>query len=82
MSYEKVNQAKRITIVTKQTVKALKQANVAELVIASDADEWIKEKMVREANDAGVTITYVDSMNKLGKSCNISVGAAAVAILL
>lgn len=82
MSYEKVMQAKRITIGTKQTVKALKEANVKELIIAEDADHWIKEKLVQSAESAGVTVLYVDSMKKLGKACNISVGAAAVAILL
>ena len=38
MSYEKVIQAKRYVIGTKQTVKAIKAGNVIEVIIARDAD--------------------------------------------
>ena len=37
MSYEKVLQAQKLIIGTKQTVKALKQGVVNELIVAEDA---------------------------------------------
>ncbi|WP_297990395.1 50S ribosomal protein L7ae-like protein [Anoxybacillus sp.] len=81
MSYEKVAQAKQIIVGTKQTVRALKDGKVREVVIAEDADETIVRKVVEAANVAHVPICKVDSMKKLGKACKIEVGAAAVAII-
>jgi large subunit ribosomal protein L7A len=81
MSYEKVLQAQRFIIGTKQTVKALKEANVRELIVASDADPKVTVKVVNEALDINVPIQYVDSMVKLGKACGIEVGASTVAII-
>ena len=39
MSYEKVEQAKKTIIGTKQTVKAIRSGVVKEVVIAKDAEE-------------------------------------------
>ncbi|WP_210367504.1 50S ribosomal protein L7ae-like protein [Bacillus sp. REN3] len=80
MSYEKVSQAKKIIIGSKQAVKALKSGEAAELVIAKDAEAKVTAELLRVARDTNTPITYVDSMRKLGKACGISVGAAAVAI--
>ncbi|ABO65487.1 MULTISPECIES: 50S ribosomal protein L7ae-like protein [Geobacillus] len=81
MSYEKVLQAGKIVIGTKQTIRALKEGKAAEVIVAEDADLPIIEKVMAAANEANVPITKVDSMKKLGKACKIQVGAAAVAIL-
>ncbi|AIM16663.1 MULTISPECIES: 50S ribosomal protein L7ae-like protein [Neobacillus] len=81
MSYEKVLQAKKIIIGTKQTVKALREGNVQELIVASDADSKVIAPAVTEAEEHGIPIQYVDSMKKLGKACGIEVGAATVAII-
>lgn len=80
MSYEKVSQAKKIVVGTKQTVKALKTGKVAEVIVAEDADPFIIGKVVDAAKEADVPVVLVDSMMKLGKSCGIEVGAATVAI--
>ncbi|MCM3666907.1 50S ribosomal protein L7ae-like protein [Mesobacillus subterraneus] len=80
MSYEKVAQAKKIIVGSKQTVKALKAGEVMELVIARDADAKVTAELLRTAREMNSAITYVDSMKKLGKACGIAVGAAAVAI--
>jgi large subunit ribosomal protein L7A len=81
MSYEKVLKAHTIVIGTKQTVKALKEGNVQELLVASDAEQKLTAKVVQEANLIQIPVHYVDSMKKLGKACGIEVGAAAVAII-
>jgi len=80
MSYEKVLQAKAIIIGTKQTVKALKQGIIKEIVVAKDADQRLIAKVTNTAMEVSVPVLYVDSMKKLGKACGIEVGAAAVAI--
>lgn len=81
MSYEKVLQAQRTIIGTKQAVKALKEGIVIEMIIASDAEPKVTAKIVDEALKINVPVQYVDSMKKLGKACGIEVGAAAVAII-
>ena len=80
MSYEKVAQAKKIIVGSKQTVKALKAGEVIELVIATDADTKVTANLLQTASEMNTAITYVDSMKKLGKACGIAVGASAVAI--
>jgi large subunit ribosomal protein L7A len=80
MSYEKVAQANKIIVGSKQTVKALKAGEVVELVIAKDADMKVTANLLQTAREMNTAITYVDSMKKLGKACGIAVGASAVAI--
>jgi len=81
MSYEKVKQARKIKIGTKQTLKALKSGSVHEVIVASDADKKLILEIVKIANETNVPTVYVDSMEKLGKACGIDVRAAAVAIM-
>ncbi|MEH7180894.1 50S ribosomal protein L7ae-like protein [Neobacillus vireti] len=81
MSYEKVLQANKIVIGTKQTVKALKDGTASELIIATDADTKVTAAVVKLAQDVNIPIIYVDSMKKLGKACGIEVGASTVVII-
>lgn len=81
MSYEKVLQAKEIIVGTKQTVKAMKEGKVKQIVIAIDADPKITSKVLLNAKELQVPVSQVDSMKKLGKACGIEVAATAVAIL-
>ncbi|MCD7036572.1 50S ribosomal protein L7ae-like protein [Metabacillus sp. GX 13764] len=81
MSYEKVSQAEQIIVGTKQTIKALANSQVKELIVAADADPGVTAKVIRAANEQQVPVTMADSMKKLGKACGIEVGASAVAII-
>ncbi|MBS2772459.1 50S ribosomal protein L7ae-like protein [Anoxybacillus rupiensis] len=81
MSYEKVLQAQQVLVGTKQTMRALKEGSAQEVVVAEDADPAITTKIMEAANKAGVPVTKVDSMKKLGEACKIQVRAAAVAII-
>ncbi|MGM7724577.1 50S ribosomal protein L7ae-like protein [Metabacillus sp. Hm71] len=81
MSYEKVSQAQKIIVGTKQSVKALQNHEVKEIVIADDADPRIIQKIIQASEQQKVPLTKVPSMKKLGKACGIEVGAAAVAII-
>lgn len=81
MSYEKVLQAGKFIIGTKQTVKALQEGLVLELIVASDADPKVTAPAINEAKERDIPVHYVDSMKKLGKACRIEVGAATVAII-
>jgi large subunit ribosomal protein L7A len=81
MSYEKVLQATKIVIGTKQAVKALKDGTASELIIASDAETKVTALVVKLAQELNIPIIYVDSMKKLGKACGIEVGASTVVII-
>ncbi|GMB09995.1 LSU ribosomal protein L7AE [Thermolongibacillus altinsuensis] len=81
MSYEKVSQAEKIVVGTKQTVRALKEGKVQEVVVAEDADPAIVDKVISLANENNIPVLKVDSMKKLGKVCGIQVGAATVGII-
>ncbi|WP_164218730.1 50S ribosomal protein L7ae-like protein [Virgibacillus sp. YIM 98842] len=81
MSYEKVAQVKsRIIIGTKQTLKAMKNGEISEVIIADDADPQITQKVSDLADELNIPCQYVDSMKKLGIACGIEVGASTVAI--
>lgn len=81
MSYEKVCQAAKIVVGTKQTVKALKDGTASELFVACDAETKVTAKVANIAQEMNIPIIYVDSMKKLGKACGIEVGASTVAII-
>jgi len=81
MSLERLKQARKKTIGTKQTVKAIDKGTAREVFLARDAEEHITRDVVRAAREKGIEITMVDSMAALGKACGIEVGAAAAAIL-
>lgn len=80
MSYEKVHQAKLKKVGLKQTLKSIEQQEADEVLIAQDADPEIIEKVINSCQEHGIPYSYVDSMKKLGKTCGIEVGAAAVAL--
>jgi large subunit ribosomal protein L7A len=81
MSYDKVKQAGKLQIGTKQATKAVESGVAAEVFIAKDADPRITNKMVNLCRKLGVQVTYVDSMKQLGKACGIEVGAAIAAVV-
>ncbi|WP_409296460.1 50S ribosomal protein L7ae-like protein [Peribacillus sp. SCS-26] len=80
MSYEKVQNANAVIVGTKQTVKAVKNGLVSEVVLAADADPKVKAKVLETIKEHNVPVYHVDSMQKLGKACGIEVGAVIVAI--
>lgn len=81
MSYEKVKQARHITVGLKQTLKAIELGEALEIIVAKDADKRFTSKVIQYGMERNVLITYVDSMKNLGKASGIDVSAATVAIL-
>lgn len=83
VSIDDIRQAKRKTIGTNQTLKALKQPSgrVLCVYVAKDAEPRVTEPVVQLASRLGVPIEWVDTMRQLGKACGIEVGAATASIL-
>ena len=80
MSYEKVIQASKTIIGTKQAVKAMRAGQVNQLIIAFDADSWVTDPAILLAKEIGIPGHLVESKKDLGEACGIQVGAAVVAI--
>jgi large subunit ribosomal protein L7A len=79
MSIDKVKQAGKISIGTKQTTKMVEMGKAIEVFVAKDAEPRITAKIVNLCKKMGVQVTYVESMKQLGKACGIEVGAAMAA---
>ena len=80
MSYEKVTQAKKTIIGIKQAVKAIREGEAIEIIIAHDSEKRLITPVLEIAELHRIPVSYVDSKEKLGKSCGIEVNAAVVAI--
>ncbi len=81
MPLEMLRKAKRRTVGTKQTVKAVENKTARKVFIARDADEKVTGEILAQCRDNAVEVEYVESMAVLGKACGIDVGAASAAVL-
>ncbi|WP_068777671.1 ribosomal L7Ae/L30e/S12e/Gadd45 family protein [Paenibacillus sp. FJAT-26967] len=81
MTYDKVKQASKLSVGTKQATKSVELGTALEVIVAKDADPRMIAKIVNLCLNSGIEITYVDSMKLLGKACGIDVGAAVAAII-
>lgn len=81
MPYDRITQLQsRMIIGTKQTLKAMNNNEVEEVFIAADVDAFISNQLIEAAKQRDIPYTMVDSKRKLGKTCNIDVGASVVSI--
>jgi large subunit ribosomal protein L7A len=81
LPYEKVKQADKISIGTKQATKVIEAGQAQEVFVAKDADPRITGKVIALCKKMDVKVTYIDSMKLLGKTCGIEVGAAIAAVV-
>ena len=71
----------RKVVGTKQVLRALKAGTVARVYVCSDADTFIYQQVVREAESAGVPCVRAASMKELGMICGVDVPTAAAGLL-
>ena len=71
----------RRVVGTKQVLRALKAGQLARTYVATDADTFIYQQVVRAAESAGVPCVRVASMKELGMVCGVAVPAAAAGLL-
>ena len=71
----------RKVVGTKQVLRALKAGTVSRVYAANDADTFIYQQVVRNAEDAGVPCVRVPSMKELGMICGVDVPTAAAGLL-
>ncbi|WP_338553292.1 ribosomal L7Ae/L30e/S12e/Gadd45 family protein [Paenibacillus sp. KS-LC4] len=65
----------------KQTTKMLEQDKAIEVYIAQDADPRMKEKILHLCERSSIPVKWVETMQDLGKTCGIDVGAAMAALV-
>lgn len=75
-----INDGPRV-VGTKQTLKALHEGEVSTLFIAKDAKPQIVEEALKLAKSQNIHIDYVDSMEQLGRDCNVKVKTATAALI-
>jgi len=73
--------AKKKTVGTKQTLKALEKGLAKKVFIASDAEQHVVKPLLRHCQDKGIPYEMVDTMKNLGKACGIEVGCASAAVV-
>lgn len=66
---------------TKQTLKALQDDEVQTLFIAKDANMSLIEEILTFVKSNDINVDYVDSMEQLGRACNIKVKTATAALI-
>lgn len=81
MPIDRLKAARKKTIGTKQTAKALEKGTARVVYVARDADEHVIRDLVRACREKSVELVYAESMVVLGKACGIEVGAASAAIV-
>lgn len=78
---QRLVQARRKTVGTKQTQKAVEKGQVLVVYIARDAEEKVTAPLVGLCDEKGVEVVFVDRMQELGEACGIKVGAASAAVI-
>ena len=81
MSLERLKNARKKSIGTKQTAKAIEKGSTKAVFVAKDAEEHVTREIIRLARERGIEVIVAESMLALGKACGIEVGAAAAAVL-
>ncbi|WP_020620132.1 ribosomal L7Ae/L30e/S12e/Gadd45 family protein [Paenibacillus daejeonensis] len=66
---------------SKQTTKMVEQGIATAVYVAEDADQRITGKIVELSERAGIEVIWVDTMERLGATCGIDVGAAMAAVI-
>ena len=78
---DELKESKNRVVGFKQLLRELDADAVACVFVADDAEDHLKEKIFAAIGSSDINIVEVESMEKLGETCGINVGAACAAIL-
>jgi large subunit ribosomal protein L7A len=81
MVYGRLMAAKKRTVGSKETLKAVERGHAKVVYVARGADRHVVEPIIQACAAKGITVIEVDSMLALGKACRIEVGCASAAII-
>ena len=78
---ELLRQAPNRVVGTKQVLRAIRESRATRVFLCSDADEFIYRQVEAACAQMRVPVTVLDSMEKLGKLCQVGVKTAAAALV-
>lgn len=81
MTLERLKAARKKTIGTKQTAKAVDKGLARAVFVARDAEEYVVRELLKACRKQAIPVVEVESMAVLGRTCGIEVGAASAAII-
>lgn len=81
MAYKRLMAARKRTVGSKETLKAIEKGRAKVVYVAQSADRHVIDPIIQACAARGVPIIEVDSMLALGKACRIEVGCAAAALV-
>ncbi|MFZ5645247.1 MAG: ribosomal L7Ae/L30e/S12e/Gadd45 family protein [Bacillota bacterium] len=81
MSLERLSKARKKTIGSKQTLKAIGQNQAIIVYVAKNAEKHVTDPIIQACAVKSVPVILVETMQVLGRACGIEVGCASTAIL-
>ncbi|MGI6574319.1 MAG: L7Ae/L30e/S12e/Gadd45 family ribosomal protein [bacterium] len=81
MPLTELKEAKKKTIGTKQTLKAIEKGIAKKVYIAKDAEAHITAPLRQKCQERDIVVIDVETMKELGAICGIQVGAASAAVV-
>jgi large subunit ribosomal protein L7A len=81
MSLEDLKNARRTVTGTKQTKKAIENGSALRVFLARDADERVTAPIENACAEKEIPVVWAETMEELGKACNIKVKAATAAVI-
>ncbi|MDH7578950.1 MAG: ribosomal L7Ae/L30e/S12e/Gadd45 family protein [Bacillota bacterium] len=78
---ERLKSARKKTVGTKQTQKAVEKGQARVVYVAKDAEARVASPLLQLCAEKNVEVVMFDSMEELGKACGIKVGAASAAVI-
>ena len=73
--------AKKKTVGSKQTMKAIQRGQAKVVYVAVNAERHVIDPIIQACREKNIPLVEVESMAKLGKICNIDVGCASAAVI-
>ncbi|NPV26986.1 MAG: 50S ribosomal protein L7Ae-like protein [Firmicutes bacterium] len=81
MPLERLKAARKKTIGTKQTQKAVEKGIAKVVYLAQDAEAHVTKPLLQLCQEKSIPVVFIDTMAVLGKACGIDVGSASAAIV-
>ncbi|GAB6273431.1 MAG: ribosomal L7Ae/L30e/S12e/Gadd45 family protein [Peptococcaceae bacterium] len=81
MCIARLKKAKKKTVGTKQTLKAVQQGMAKVVYIAQDAQSHVINPIIQACSLKNIPVIKVNEMLELGKTCGIEVGCAAASVV-
>lgn len=81
MMLDELRTARKKSVGTKQTLKAVQKGVARRVFVAKDAEPHVVNPLLTLCQENDTPCEYAESMVVLGRACGIQVGAAAAAII-